>query len=125
MQLSCVASSSHFDHVLECLSNLTPFFFDQPESLWASEAFLKIMQQIISVDQTYLRMAMVSDFPGPVLKELVNMIAYQMENYTRYDRRGPMGIMKFWLQILCHTQGWISSRSTLYIIGKSILFAKM
>ena len=45
------------------------------------------------------------------------MIAYQMENYTRYDRRSPMGIMKFWLHILCHTQGWISSRSTLYIIG--------
>ena len=30
-QLMIVTSSSHFDHVLECMSNLTPYFFDQSE----------------------------------------------------------------------------------------------
>ena len=74
------------------------------------------MQQIVSMDHTYLRMAMVADFPGPVLKEFVNMIAYQMENYTRYNRRCPMGILKFWLQILVHLPGWMSSKSALFVI---------
>ena len=105
-QLMTVTSSSHFDHVLECLSNLTPFFFDQSEMLWTSEIFLKIVQQIMNIDQTWTW----SDFPGPVLKEFVNMIAYQMENYARYDRRSPVGILKFWLKILVHIQGWMTSR---------------
>ena len=115
-QLLIVTSSSHFDHVLECLSNLTPLFFDQSDMLSTSETFLKIVLQIVNIDQTYLRMAMVSDFPGPVLKEFVNMIAYQMENYTKYDRRCEVAILKFWLKILVNLQGWMTSRTILYVI---------
>ena len=36
--------------------------------------------------------------------------------YTRYNRRCPIGILKFWLQILVRLQGWMSSKSALFVI---------
>ena len=95
--------SGHYDHVLECLANIVPLFLDQPELLMTSQDFIKIIQQVISFDQTFLKMArdlVVSDFPGPVLKEFINMIAYQLKNFATYRRKTPLAISILWISVI-------------------------
>ncbi len=118
-QLMLVLSSGHYDHVLECLTNVTPLFFDQPETLINSVEFVKIVQQIISIDQTLLKMAkdlVVSDFPGPVLKECVNMIAFQVKNFDKYRRASANNVLVFWVNVLTEIPGWMTNRNVLYAL---------
>lgn len=118
-QLSILASSGHFDHVLECVVNITPVFLEQPDMLWTAEDFIKLVQSITSVDQTYIKMAkdlVVTDFPGPVLKEFSNLLAWQIECYPRYNLRSPNTLITLWLRVLTQVPGWMTNKSVLYAI---------
>ena len=73
-QLNIVMSSSHYDHVLECLCHIVPLFVHRQELLIQSSSFLKLLQEVLAIDSTFLKMAknlVLSDFPGPVLKEVL------------------------------------------------------
>lgn len=119
-QLAVILSSGHYDHVLECISNVTPIAFDQPDMLWNSEEFIKIMHQVITSDQTYLKMAkdlVVNDFPGPVLKEFVNMLSFQMESCEElYDMKNPRCIVTFWARVIVQIPNWMNTRGTLFVL---------
>ena len=118
-QLNLVFSSGHYDHVLECMANVTPLFLDDPSLLTNSADFIKIVQQIVCSDQTFLKMAkdlVISDFPGPVLKEFVNMMAYQVKNFETYKRSTPLPISMMWISILCEIPNWNSNRNVLYAL---------
>ena len=111
--------TGHYDHVLECLANIVPLFLDQPELLMTSSDFIKIVQQVISVDQTFLKMArdlVVTDFPGPVLKEFVNMIAYQLKNFAAYRRKSPLSISILWISVLSEIPGWMTNKNLMYVM---------
>ena len=97
-QLYILAMSGHYDHVMECLISLTPLFVvednedgvvptSDTDMLTSSTSFIKAIENIVNADQTYFKMAkdlLVTDFPGPVLKEFGNMLAKQINTYTWY-----------------------------------------
>ena len=118
-QLALVLSSGHYDHVLECLANVTPLFIDCVDMIFSSSEWIKIVQQIVAVDQTFIKMArdlVVTDFPGPVLKEFVNMIAYQVANFKTFRRTHPNGIALMWIDILTHLPGWNTNKNVLFAV---------
>ena len=123
-QLKLVIESSHVDHVLECICHIAPLFLHRHELLLQSADFLKVIADIVSVDQTFLKMAknlVMSDFPGPVLKEMTNMIAYQAWQYSRYGLHSSTPIYELWLRLLSEIQGWPSNRGILYIMDYCIM----
>ena len=122
-QLNIVMSSSHYDHVLECLCHIVPLFVHRQELLIQSSSFLKLLQEILAIDSTFLKMAknlVISDFPGPVLKEFSNMLAYQSSQCSRYGLHSPVPIIELWLKILTEIQGWPSHRGVLYLLQHCI-----
>ena len=118
-QLNLVLSSGHYDHVLECVANIVPLFLNEPSLLTSSEEFVKIIQQVVGSDQTFLKMArdlVISDFPGPVLKELVNMIAFQMRNFSTYQCISPLPVAILWLSVLTEIPNWNGHRNVLFAL---------
>ncbi len=118
-QLLVLTSSGRYDHILEAIANIVPLFLPRPADLSTSEKFRRVVQSILSVDQTYLKMAkelVVSDFPGPILKELSNMMAMQITSYGRYGLHSPTSLMTLWLETLTKTTGWTANRGALYLI---------
>ena len=81
-QLNIVMSSSHYDHVLECLCHIVPLFVHRQDLLIQSSSFLKLLQEVLAIDSTFLKMAknlVLSDFPGPVLKEVLIDITFTVD----------------------------------------------
>jgi hypothetical protein len=84
--LRVLATSGRYDHVMECICNLTPLFFPAPESVKSHEGFLATLSMITSADQTVYKIAkelLVADSPGPVMKEFGNMVQKQISSWKR------------------------------------------
>ena len=137
-QLHILAISGHYDHVMECLICLTPFFaIEQNENevpagdteiLTSSSSFMKAIENIINADQTYLKMAkdlIITDFPGPVLKEFGNMLAKQIQSYKWYGFSSESSIILMWLNIFIKIPNWNTTKTTLYIVFRFTRNAKM
>ena len=128
-QLHILAVSGHYDHVMECLICLAPFFAVEQNSdevpagdtemLTSSSSFMKAIENIINADQTYFKMAkdlIITDFPGPVLKEFANMLAKQIQSYKWYGFSSESCIILMWLNIFIKIPNWNITRTTLYIV---------
>ena len=128
-QLHILAISGHYDHVMECLICLTPFFAIEEdekevlagdtEMLTSSSSFMKAIENIINADQTYLKMAkdlIITDFPGPVLKEFGNMLAKQIKSYKWYGFSSESSIILMWLKIFINIPHWNTTKTALYIV---------
>ena len=75
--INFLAANGRYDHVLECLLHVAPVFFRNIEKFWTTPNLGKSVDVVITADQTYFKMAkdlIAAEFPGPVLKEFVNMI---------------------------------------------------
>ena len=78
--------NGRYDHVMECLLNMSPIFLANPEPFWSSEILRKTVEIIITADLTYFKMAkdlITVDFPSPVLKELGNMFTKQLVDFQK------------------------------------------
>ena len=105
-QLNIVMSSSHYDHVLECLCHIVPLFVHRQEVLIQSSSFLKLLPEVLAIDSTFLKMAknlVISDFPGPVLKEVkfkpsfTKRIIFQFHiSVCKYGGISIISIFKIW-----------------------------
>ena len=128
-QLHTLAVSGHYDHVMECLICLTPLFAEDEgadsipvgstEMLTSSSSFMSAIENIVNADQTYFKMAkdlLISDFPGPVLKELGNMLAKQIYSHRWYGFRNMDSIILLWLKVFVKIPNWNTTKTTLYMV---------
>ena len=129
-QLYCLAVSGHYDHVMECLISLTPLFAEEDSGdgtvhegntnmLISSSDFMKAIENIVNADQTYFKMAkdlIVTDFPGPVLREFGNMLAKQISNYTWYGLGSACSLISLWLNVFVSIPQWNNTKTTLYVV---------
>ena len=84
--LHFLSLNGRYDHVMECLLNMSPFFLANTEPFWSSEVLRKTVEIIITADLTYFKMAkdlITVDFPSPVLKELGNMLTKQLVDFQK------------------------------------------
>ena len=91
--LHFLSLNGRYDHVMECLLNMSPVFLDNLEPFWSSELLRRTVEIIVTADQTYFKMAkdlITVDFPGPVLKELGNMMTRQLVDFQRYVNHFPI-----------------------------------
>ena len=130
-QLYLLAISGHYDHVMECLICITPFFATDEladetdvqvgdvDMLTSSLAFMKAIENIVNADQTYFKMAkdlIVTDFPGPVLKEFGNMISKQIRSYKWYGFKTEASIIMLWLKVFVKIPHWNNTKTTLFMV---------
>lgn len=128
-QLYILAVSGHYDHVMECLICLTPFFAEEPndkevpvgdtEMLTSSTSFMKAIENIVNADQTYFKMAkdlIITDFPGPVLKEFGSMLAKQIHSHKWFGLTTEASIILMWLKVFIKIPNWNNNKTTLYIV---------
>ena len=84
--LKVLLVSGRYDHVMECHVNITPLFFPVPDALLGDENFYGVLQSILTADSTVLKMAkelVITDGPGPVIKEFCGMILKQIASFKR------------------------------------------
>lgn len=118
-QLHILSASGRYDHVLECIMNLIPLFIDCPDSLCCNPDFLKVLNTTVNVDQTYVKMAkdlVVTDFPGPVVKEMANLIARQIEMYQSYGLKDKELLLTLWAKLCTRLTGWNTNRNIMYLL---------
>lgn len=57
-----------------------------------------------------------SDYVGPVVELLANMIQYQIINYVNYGLRSPVLLVNLWLQCLTVNTNWFRDANAVHII---------
>lgn len=57
-----------------------------------------------------------SDYVGPVVELLANMIQYQIINYVNYGLRSPVLLINLWLQCLTVNSNWFKDVNAIHII---------
>lgn len=81
--------------------------------------FQSILQQLLVSDRTYIKMAkdlLTTDFPGPVVELLGNMIQSQLIDYYNYGLTTPQLFINLWLQCLTSIPSWTKDSNAIYII---------
>lgn len=85
-QLHLLLNYNKYEQVMIALHHLIPLFIDCTDSIVKNEKFSLIMSTLIAADRSYVKMAknlIVSDFPGPILRTMGNMIESHLQNYRR------------------------------------------
>jgi ectopic P granules protein 5 len=84
--LTNMLNHAKYDAVCESLHFLLPLFMPCVDSLVANKDFLNIFLTLITADRGYVKKAknlIMTESPGPVLKQVANMIHTQFFNYQR------------------------------------------
>ena len=104
---------------MECLLNLVPLFLPCPESLSGNPKLKGILGTILGADQTYFKMAkdlILTDFPGPVMKEFANLITKQLSLFSRYGLCDKRPILELWLKTFIGLPNWSKDKNVLFVI---------
>ena len=116
--LRTLALSGRYDHVMECLLNITPLFLDCPESLLESNHFMAVVQNILSADQTLFKTAkdlVITNFPGPVSEEFSFMLQKQLSQFERYGLDDESKIVLLWLNVMTALPNWFRDKNVLFV----------
>ena len=118
--LRTLALSGRYDHVMECLLNITPLFLDCPESLLESGHFMAVVQNVLSADQTLFKTAkdlVVTHFPGPVSEEFSLMLQKQLGQFGRYGLEDESKIVLLWLNVMTALPNWFRDKNVLFVVN--------
>ncbi|KAL0115562.1 hypothetical protein PUN28_010822 [Cardiocondyla obscurior] len=122
-QLQTLQCYYKYKQVLICLHHVIPFFLECPDSLLKNDKFVSLIVPLINADRTYMKMAknlIVSDFPGPILKQFSNMIESHLHHYKRYCLNSPEPFVHLWLNILILVQDWNKDHNVMYLMDNVI-----
>lgn len=81
--------------------------------------FQAILSQLLAADKTYIKMAkdlITSDYVGPVVELLGNMVQHQIISYVNYGLRSPVLLVNLWLQCLTNNANWFKDVNAIYIV---------
>lgn len=84
--LSLLLTHSKYDALCEALHHILPLFLDCSDSLTSNEKFQQLFMSLITADRGYVKMAknlLLTDTPGPVLRQVAIMIESQFAAYGR------------------------------------------
>lgn len=84
------------------------------------------MSQILSADQTYLKMAkdlINTDKLGPVVELLSNMIQAQLIDYYGYGLTTPLPFVNLWIQCLTQNPNWTKDLNAIYLVDMILCVA--
>ena len=107
---------------MECLINIVPLFVktNVHQQLTSNADFMSVVETMVNADQTYFKTVkdfILKDFPGPVLKELANMVAKMMDSSSRLyglEDEGPL--VDLWVRVLTALPGWNRSKTVVYLL---------
>ena len=103
-------------NVLELLHNVIPLLLCD-ESLVTSPLFVSIVSSLLEADQGYISMAKnFFEFPGPVTKDLGNMIENMIKGCDKYGLPSPRNIIRLWIKIITQVPDWTINSSALYLM---------
>ena len=103
-------------NVLELLHNVIPLLLCD-ESLVTSPLFVSIMASLLEADQGYISMAKnLFEFPGPVTKDLGNMMENMIKGCDRYGLPSPRNIIRLWIKIITQVPDWTINSSALFLM---------
>lgn len=81
--------------------------------------FQTILSHLLAADKTYIKMAkdlITSDYVGPVVELLGNMIQCQIINYVNYGLQSPVLLVNLWLQCFTVNGNWFKDVYAVHII---------
>ena len=126
--LATLLSHAKYDAVCEALHFISPLFMPCVDSLTSNKEFLTIFLSLITADRGYVKMAknlIMTDSPGPVLKQVANLIQTQFLNLKRCDKilkknmeilyqffllryhlESPHSLTELWLSVLTSLPEW-------------------
>ena len=84
--LKLLLGSGRYSSVTECLFNISPLFFANPDDAIGHEQFLEVIQAILLADKTLVNAAkdiVYREFPSVILSEFGNMINKQITSFQR------------------------------------------
>uniref|UniRef100_A0A8D8XCV4 Ectopic P granules protein 5 homolog n=1 Tax=Cacopsylla melanoneura TaxID=428564 RepID=A0A8D8XCV4_9HEMI len=93
-----------YSAVINVLQYILPLFVHNRDLLVNNYTFLNIVISLLNADRTYTKVVkniIFSQFPGPVLKNLSNIIHYQLSNFHLYGLDSCHVLIILWTEILC------------------------
>lgn len=81
--------------------------------------FQQVLRQLLSADRTYMKMAkdlITTDYPGPVVEFLSNMIQAQCTDHYNYGLITPTSLVNLWLQCFTELPNWTKDTNAIYIV---------
>ncbi|XP_066590073.1 ectopic P granules protein 5 homolog isoform X2 [Prorops nasuta] len=122
-QLHVLQNHYKYDQVLIVLHHIIPLFLDCPDSLLKSDKFVSLIISLVTADRTYMKIAknlIAPEFPGPILKQVANMIESHLKNYRRYSLASPERFVNLWLNVLILVPDWNKDQNVLYLLDTVI-----
>ena len=116
--LKIILDSGRFDHAIELLMYIMPIFLSDTSAIEHSD-LTYIMAKLVNADQTYLSLAktmITGTFPGPVTKELGNMIQKMMSTFEHLCQFSAKDILELLVRILTKIHSWNTNSSVLYLL---------
>lgn len=141
-QLHLLLNYYKYEQVMIALHHIIPLFIDCTDSIVKNEKFTSIMSTLISADRSYVKMAknlIISDFPGPILRMMGNLIESHLQNYRRYFNYysllkclfffinnvvlcfryclpSPEPFVRLWINILVNVPDWNRDQSVMHLL---------
>lgn len=84
--MATLLAHAKYDAVCEALHFILPLFMPCVDSLTTNKEFLTIFLSLITADRGYVKMAknlIMTDSPGPVLKQVANLIQMHFLNLKK------------------------------------------
>ncbi|ESO91450.1 hypothetical protein LOTGIDRAFT_228859, partial [Lottia gigantea] len=119
--LASLVTANQFSAVIHVLSSVCPYFLSTPAYIVDNERFIKILQSTLWADETLYKMAksvIISDFPGSVTTQFVNMIQNDVNNKRELYQCNLM--ILFWVHAITKINKWYNDRNCCYVLDKII-----
>jgi len=116
--LKVILDSGRFDHTMELLSYLLPLFLIDNSAIDHGQ-LIYILSRLVNADQTYLSLAktiITGMFPGPVTKEMGNMIHRIISNFDNISSYSRKDILELLTRMLTSISNWSTNTSVLYLL---------
>ncbi|XP_061187011.1 ectopic P granules protein 5 homolog [Saccostrea echinata] len=124
-QLVVLAENYHYLPTLHVLRYVVPLFVNKPQALIQNDKFLKVVQLLLSADESFMKSAKSlwsHDFPGPVTENFSNMILNQASGslVNGTDSSYLVRILTLWIQVLTKQSKWYLDKNTCYVLDRMI-----
>lgn len=114
-------SEGKYDHGIACLEFMTLLFLECGDSLYTSEKFISLLNQLIVADKTYVQMAkqlISNNTPGLVLKSAECMIQNQLNCCRALHFEKFSECVKLWIISLTKVPFWNQEFGALYLLDR-------
>ncbi|XP_076447261.1 ectopic P granules protein 5 homolog [Babylonia areolata] len=116
--LLTLTQCSQYSAVIHVLSCVTPQFISTPQYLLENETFQKILQMVLSADESVLKttkMAMGAEFKaGTVTQQLAQMIQAMIS--ARLEHNQALPILVFWIQAVFKVARFLTDMNCCYVL---------